>query len=282
MWLFPLHSVFFNFFHFSQGQCVVQAFLTQSGETLPENFIGFDSVPDKLLDGSVVRVRYQCFRPCQLAVEVVVSTLRKTDLVVFRRKWISSAPRVYRIHQVLLRLPPSVSYQRDFFNRDILDTQNATVRAWLHYLINGSEHGTYHSSRLSISKVLQIMALSERPTKLPTGCPSWSAQLMWQMISNRIHQCPQESGQPLNHIVIFSACYLMVISKAFIANMKTLFVNNFFFLPCHLYTDVIEMLTFPLASTGEHFGVVHRFQPFIDRSLERTRLRAVAQPRLDF
>ncbi|XP_028260580.1 protein sel-1 homolog 3 [Parambassis ranga] len=217
------------------GQCVLQAFLTQSGETLPENFIGFDSVPDKLLDGSVVRVRYQCFRPCQLTVEVVVSTLRKTDLVVFRRKWISSAPGVYRIHQVLLRLPPSVSYQQDFFNRNVLDTQNATVRAWLDYLINGSEHGTYHSSVLSIYKVLEIMPLSERPTKLPTGCPSWSAQLMWQMISNRIHQCPQES-------------------------------------------DVIEMLKFPLASTGEHFGVVHRFQPFIDRSLERTRLHAVAQP----
>ncbi|KAI3368340.1 hypothetical protein L3Q82_008046 [Scortum barcoo] len=39
------------------------------------------------------------------------------------------------------------------------------------------------------------------------------------------------------------------------------------------------MLKFPLASTGERFGVVRRFQPFIDRALERRRLHAVTQPR---
>uniref|UniRef100_A0A3B5AKH5 Uncharacterized protein n=1 Tax=Stegastes partitus TaxID=144197 RepID=A0A3B5AKH5_9TELE len=185
-----------------------------------------------VVDDSVVRVRYRCSRPCRLAVEVVVSTLRKTDLVVFRRKWISSTSQVYRIHQVLLRLPPSISYQRDFFNRNILDTQNVTVRAWLDCFKNGSLLSTYHSSMLRIYKVLKIMPLSERPSKPPAGCPSWSAQLMWQMTSNRIHQCPHES-------------------------------------------DVIDVLKFPLASTGEHFGLVHRFQPFTNRALERTRLHAM-------
>uniref|UniRef100_A0A3Q1DGD8 Uncharacterized protein n=1 Tax=Amphiprion ocellaris TaxID=80972 RepID=A0A3Q1DGD8_AMPOC len=217
------------------GQSVLQSIPTHSDEMLRDNYIGFDSVPDKVVDGSVVRVRYRCSRPCRLAVEVVVSTLRKTDLVVFRRKWISSTPRVYRIHQVLLRLPPSISYQRDFFNRNILDTQDVTVRAWLDCFKNGSLLSTYRSSMLRIYKVLKIMPLSERPSKPPAGCPSWSAQLMWQMTSNRIHQCPHES-------------------------------------------DVIDMLKFPLASTGEHFGVVRRFQPFINRALERARLKAVTKP----
>ncbi|XP_069006057.1 protein sel-1 homolog 3 [Embiotoca jacksoni] len=217
------------------GRCVLQAISTESGETLPDSFIRFDSVPDKVVDGSAVRVRYQCSRPCQLAVEVAVSTLRETDLVVFRKKWISGAPRVNRIQQVLLRLPPSISYQHDFFNRNILDTENVTVRAWLDYFKNGSELSTFRRSMVRIYKVLQIMPLSERPSKLPTGCPSWTAQLMWQMTSNRIHQCPHES-------------------------------------------DVIDMLKFPLASTGEHFGVVRRFQPFNDTALERARLHAVTQP----
>lgn len=217
------------------GQSVLQGISTHSDETLHDNYIGFDSVPDKVVDGSVVRVRYRCSGPCRLAVEVVVSTLRKTDLVVFRRKWISSTPRVYRIHQVLLRLPPSISYQRDFFNRNILDPRNVTVRAWLDCFKNGSLLSTYHSSMLRIYKVLKIMPLSERPSKPPAGCPSWSAQLMWQMTSNRIHQCPHES-------------------------------------------DVIDMLKFPLASTGEHYGVVRRFQPFINRALERARLHAVTKP----
>lgn len=140
-------------------------------------------------------MRYQCSRQCRLAVEVVMSTLRKTDLVVFRRKWISSAPRVYRFHQVQLRFPPSILYQHSFFNRHILEAQSVTVRAWLDHLHDGSEPGTYHSAIVRIYKVLQIMPLSERPTRPPTECPSWSAQLMWQMTRNRIHQCPYESGQ---------------------------------------------------------------------------------------
>ncbi|XP_070688255.1 protein sel-1 homolog 3 [Pempheris klunzingeri] len=164
-----------------------------TGESSPDNFIGFDSAPDKVLDGSVVRVRYQCSRPCQLAVEVVVSALRKTDLVVFRRKWTSSTPGVYRIHRVLFRLSPSILYQQGFFNRRVLDAQNVTVRAWLGHVNDGSEPGTYRGSLLRIYKVLQINPLSERPTKPPTECPSWSAQLMWQMSRNRIHRCPHES-----------------------------------------------------------------------------------------
>uniref|UniRef100_A0A3Q1IK76 Uncharacterized protein n=1 Tax=Anabas testudineus TaxID=64144 RepID=A0A3Q1IK76_ANATE len=217
------------------GQCMLQAISSQSGESLPENFIRFDSAPAKLVDGSVVRVRYLCSRPCQLAVEVAVSILGKTDLVVFRRKWINSTPRVYRIHQVLLRLPPSILYQHDFFNRNVLEAKNATVRAWLNHLKDGGEPGTSRGSILRIHKVLWVTALLERPNKPPTECPSWSAQLMWQMTRNRIHQCPDES-------------------------------------------DIIDMLKFPLASTGEHFGVVRRFQPFIDGALESARLHAVTQP----
>lgn len=177
---------------------------SQTGENLPDNFIGFDSAPDKVGDGSEVRVRYLCSRPCQLAVEVVVSTLRKIDLVVFRKKWISSVAGVYRIHQVQLRWPPSILYQHNFFNRRVLDAQNVTVRAWLDHLNDGGEPGAFHGSMLRIYKVLQIKPLSERPAKPINVCPSWPAQLMWQMTRNRIHHCPHESGQTLD--CIFSYC----------------------------------------------------------------------------
>uniref|UniRef100_A0A3Q4AT08 Uncharacterized protein n=1 Tax=Mola mola TaxID=94237 RepID=A0A3Q4AT08_MOLML len=203
------------------------------GRNLADKFIEFDAAPDKVDDGSLVRVRYQCSRPCRLAVEVVVSTLRKTSVVVFRRKWISSIARVYRIHQVRLRWPPSILYEHSFINSRLLDTHNVTVGAWLHHLDDGRGPGTM----LRIHKVLRTTAASERPAEPSKVCPSWSAQLTWQTSGNRIHQCPHES-------------------------------------------DTIDMLTFPLASTGEHFGVVRRFQPFIDRTLERTRLQAVTKPRV--
>ncbi|XP_017278998.1 protein sel-1 homolog 3 [Kryptolebias marmoratus] len=220
---------------FLLGQCVLQDVSSQSGDTLADSFIGFESVPDTVADGSVVHVRYQCSRPCQLAVELVVSTLRKTDLVVFRRKWISSTPQVSRTQPVLLRLPPSISHHRLHFSTNALDPQNVTVRAWLDYLKKGSEVSEHRGCELRIYEVQRVLPLSVRPGTPPTGCPSWSAHLMWQITKRKIPQCPHES-------------------------------------------DVIDMLNFPSASTGEPFGVVRRFQPFITRALERARLRAVTQP----
>lgn len=78
-----------SIFHFTQGHSVLQTISissTNTGENLPGNFIAFDSVPDRVGDGSALGVRYLCSRPCRLAVEVVVSTLKETNVVVFRRK----------------------------------------------------------------------------------------------------------------------------------------------------------------------------------------------------
>ena len=195
MFFYYLSLISFRlFFHFFQERCALQTISAQSSETSPDNLIRFDWIPDKVADGSVVRVRFQCSRPCQLAVDVVVSTLRKTDLVVFRRKWINGSPRVPRIQQVLLRLPRSISHHHDFFSRTILDAQNVTVRAWLDHLKKGSEMTTYKDSMLRIYTVLQVTALSNRPHMPPTACPSWSAQLMWLLRRNKIHQCPREEG----------------------------------------------------------------------------------------
>ncbi|KAM4629257.1 protein sel-1 homolog 3 [Polymixia lowei] len=209
------------------GQCVSQSMF---------DFIRFDSSPDQLINGSVARVQYRCARPCQLAVEVVVFPTGRAGLVVFRRKWTNYRHhRVPRTNWVPLRFPPSVKYRRDFFNRHVLDAENVTVRAWLDYVNDGIQPRTYRGSVVKTHKVIQTVPLSERPTKPPTGCPSWSAELMWQLTRDRIYQCPHESG-------------------------------------------TIDMLEFPLASTGEQFGVVRKFHPFINRDLEKARLHAVKQP----
>lgn len=162
------HSLYLHIFYFTQGQAISTS-SSQCGEILLNNFIGFDSAPDKVVDGSVVCVRYRCSSQCQLSVEVVVSTLRKTDLVVFRRKWISRAPWVYRVH------------------RRVLEAQNVTLWSWVFFMMAVNIQWLYLQRGFT---VLQIIPLSERPTKSPTECPSWSAQLMRQMTRNRIHQCP--------------------------------------------------------------------------------------------
>ncbi|XP_056132793.1 protein sel-1 homolog 3 [Lampris incognitus] len=208
---------------------------SNSGASLLGNFKQFNSAPDQVIYGSLARVQYQCSRPCELAVEVVVPTQQNTSLVVFRRKWISRKHhQVPRIHQVQFSFPPSIVYKQDFFIRHVFDTKSAIMHAWLNHL-NDNETSTYDGSVVKAHKVLQTVPLSVHPTKPPTGCLSWSAGLMWQLTRDRIYQCPHETG-------------------------------------------TINMLKFPLASTGEGFGVVCKFQPFISRDLERARLHAVKQP----
>lgn len=165
---------------------------------MPDNYIGFESVPDRVGDGSLVRLRYRCSRPCRLLLEVVVSTLRKTDLVVFRRKWVCSIARVYRVQQVRLRWPLPTFHENSFITRSILDVRNVTVRAWL---AHRNECGTYHKSLWRIRRVLQLKSLSQHPAKRLSVCLSWPAQLKWNMARNTLLHCPHESGQIINHTI---------------------------------------------------------------------------------
>lgn len=198
-----------------QGQCVFQASSTSSslsGKSPHGNLIWFDSASDKVIDGSAIGVKYQCSGPCQLAVEAVISIPRGTEVVVFRRKWISSKPpRVPCTRLVLLRLPRAVKYQRDFFNRHIIEAQNVTVHAWLERLKDGYERRTYRGSLVRIHKVLRIVPLSASLTKPPTRCPSWPAELMWQLTRNKIYQCPHESGQTSITLSCFHTAHCPVL-----------------------------------------------------------------------
>lgn len=192
------HSIVFTYISlFTQGLHVLQVMSATSSRSVDSphhNFIAFVSSPDNVADGSLVRLRYHCSRPCQLGVEVVASTLHQTDLVLFRKTWINRAPQGIRIHQVLLRFPPSILYRRSFYNREVLEAGNVTLRAWLDHFHEGNR-SSLHSGPVMISKQLQRTTLSERPTKPPTECPSWASHLMWQINTSRLSQCQRGAGQ---------------------------------------------------------------------------------------
>lgn len=177
---------------------------SRAAEATPDNSIGFDWVPDRVGDGSLVRLRYRCSRPCRLLLEVLLSTLRKTDWVVFRRKWAPAVAPVYRVRQVRLRWPRPILYQNNFIRGSVSDGGSVAVRAWLERR-NGS--GTYHESPWRIFRVLQLKSLPRHPAKRPGVCPAWPAQLRWNMSRNTIPRCPHESGQtptppPPSHLFI--------------------------------------------------------------------------------
>lgn len=164
-------------------------------ESLYSDTVQLVSVPDTVMEGSVVLVHSQCSRPCVVGVEVVVSTPTKRRVFIFRRRWTNHRHlHVPRKHLVELPFPPSMVYRGDFFVRRTLDVQDVMVRAWLDHLDSGNETGTYYGSLARTFKMIQTLPPSERPARPHTGCPSWMAELRWRLTKDRISRCPQEPG----------------------------------------------------------------------------------------
>uniref|UniRef100_A0A8C7T0L1 Uncharacterized protein n=1 Tax=Oncorhynchus mykiss TaxID=8022 RepID=A0A8C7T0L1_ONCMY len=236
--------------HLDQALCESSSHITPTSSSpagdssvLHGDSIQFDLVPDIVMNGSVVQVSYQCSRACEVGVEVMVPTQTKTGVAVFRRRWTNHRRlHVPRTHPVKLWFPPGMAYRKDLFMRRTLDVHNVMVRAWLDHLEQGkgdkghvNRTSTYNGSLVRTFKVLQAVLPSERPARLYPGCPSWMADLMWQLTRDRIRQCPHES-------------------------------------------DTVDILTFPMVSTGKSFGVIRKIHPFINRDLERDRVLTVEQP----
>ncbi|XP_043080791.1 protein sel-1 homolog 3-like isoform X2 [Puntigrus tetrazona] len=206
------------------------------------DFVQFGHAPDGVIDKCDVEVQYNCSAACRIGVEIVITTPRRTGVVVYRRTWANrenfGKPRSRTFNLVF---PPAVLYRRDFFVRRPLETCSVVLRAWTVHLvekeIGGNREKGYEQSLVRTSTSLRTLPLAERPAYPQTSSVSWGAWLMWQLTKDTVRKCPQES-------------------------------------------DIVDILTFPFASTGERFGVIHTFSPFRNRDLEWRRILAFKQPRV--
>ncbi|KAJ7986538.1 hypothetical protein DPEC_G00340900 [Dallia pectoralis] len=214
------------------------------GSTVLRNdSIHFDHVPDIVMDGSVVRIRYKCSRTCEVGVEVVVFSMRnRTEVSVFHKRWTDHRhPHVSRTLPVKLKFPQNMPHKEDRISKHFHTT---TIQAWLHHTEQGKRDGrhanetsSFHGSLARTFKVLQAVLPSQCPARPSSLCPSWMADLRWQLSRDTLYQCPHES-------------------------------------------DTVDVLTFPMVSTGEGFGVIRKIQPFVNRGLEQARLPTVEKPRM--
>ncbi|KAJ8337661.1 hypothetical protein SKAU_G00366270 [Synaphobranchus kaupii] len=215
------------------------------GEVATEDFVRFGNAPDVVIDGYVLSVLYRCSRPCAVRVEVLASYGLRTGVTVFRRSWTRrkrlSAPRT---RPLVLRIPDAIAYRQDYFVRRTVDASDVTLMAWIDHLERpeGGEaglhgDGSYHQAPALAFRILASVPPYLRPVKKHNKCPSWGAELRWQLTNQtQDRQCLKESG-------------------------------------------LVDLLKFPLASTGERFGMIHRFYPFINKELELIRLQATLNPR---
>ncbi|XP_035270956.1 protein sel-1 homolog 3-like [Anguilla anguilla] len=218
------------------------------GRVRREDFVRFGNAPDVVIDGYVLSVLYRCSRPCVVHVEVLASSALRTGVTIFRKSWTRRKQMdTPRTHPLVLRFPDAVAYRRDYFNRHTVDASDVMLRAWLSHLEGPEEgegglhgNGSYHQARARAFRLLGSVPPPLRPVKKHDKCPSWGAELLWQLTSQtQARRCVTESG-------------------------------------------LVGLLKFPLASTGERFGVIHKFYPFINKDLEHVRLGAASNPRVSF
>ncbi|KAM9431987.1 protein sel-1 homolog 3 [Clarias gariepinus] len=203
----------------------------------------FISAPETMAVNSSARIAYTCSRACRVGIEIVLSTPKTTGLVTFRRSWTHVKQlKKARTRTIQLTFPAAVLYKRDFFFRQTVEVSDVMLRTWLVHL-DGKESNIshvgfsqYERAALRTFHILWMVPPSDRPTKSPSRCAAWGAELMWNLTRTRIEMCSPES-------------------------------------------DVVRLLTFPFASSGEKYGVIRTFPAFANRELKTASWRALEKPR---
>ncbi|KAJ8397472.1 hypothetical protein AAFF_G00437480 [Aldrovandia affinis] len=211
------------------------------------DFVRFDNAPDVVIDGYNLSVRYLCSRPCVVQVEVLVSSGRRNGVPTFRRSWRQQKRLdMPRTRPQVLRFPDAVAYRSDFFVRRTAYAPDVMLRAWLNHLVGrpgeeGSVHGDGSGYHQALARTFRLLE-TVPPSLRPAK--QHTACLSWG------------------------------------AGLMWQLTNQMQVRKCPLESGMVHILKFPLASTGERFGLIHRFNPFINKDLERNRLAAIPDARV--
>ncbi|XP_053499800.1 protein sel-1 homolog 3 [Ictalurus furcatus] len=208
------------------------------------DFLHLDSAPDTVTANSTVQVSYTCSRACRVGIEIVLSTTKTDGLVTFRRSWTHVKQlNQTRTRTVQLTFPPAVVYKRDYFFRRTVEAHDVTLRAWLVHL-DGAESNSSHVGvgqyERSVVRLFKTLQMVP-PSERPAKSPSGCIAWGAELTWNQTKDRIEK---------------------------------------CSPESDIVRLLTFPFASTGEKYGIIRTFPDFANRELAIARLRALEKPRL--
>ncbi|XP_050953297.1 protein sel-1 homolog 3 isoform X2 [Labeo rohita] len=204
------------------------------------DFVRFEQPPDRVMDKCNVQVQYNCSAACRIRVEIVISTPTRTGVIVYRRTWTNHKRfGKPRSRTVPLVFPPAVLYRRDFFVRRPVETCDVLLRAWMVNLVE-EEIGGNHAKGYDQTLVRNSTSLRTLPLS-------------------------ERPAYPQTRSVSWGAWLMWQLTKDTVRK-------------CPHESDIVDILTFPFASTGERFGIIHTFSSFKNKDLERRRTLDLKQP----
>ncbi|XP_048964681.1 protein sel-1 homolog 3 isoform X4 [Canis lupus dingo] len=137
-------------------------------------------------------------------------------------------------------------YRDDYFIRHSISVSAVILRAWITHKYSGGDLNVKWEENLlhAVAKnytLLKTVPPFERPFKDHQVCLEWNMDYIWNLRANKIPQCPLE-----NAVLLFA--------------------------------DVVTLLGFLYASSGENTGIVKKFLRFHNRELEATRRQRIDYP----
>ncbi|XP_076992651.1 protein sel-1 homolog 3 [Tamandua tetradactyla] len=206
-----------------------------------KDFIYFTVFEGSVRNVSQVSIEYLCSQPCVVNLEAVVSSEFRSSIPVYKKRWKNEKHlHTSRTQIVHVKFPSIMVYRDDYFIRHSISVSAVILRAWIIHKCSGEDLNVKWEENL-------LHAVAKNYTLLKTVPPferpfkDHRVCLEWNM--------------------------------DYIWNLQANRIPQ-----CPLENDVVPLLDFPYASSGENTGIVKRFSRFHNRELEATRRQRMDYP----
>ncbi|XP_077323945.1 protein sel-1 homolog 3-like isoform X3 [Lithobates pipiens] len=223
--------------------CWMQVITSETSAPTPtKSYIEFFDPPRTLSDSSVIEILYQCQPDQVVHVDVLASSITKPLVGIFKRRWTCRPDGTEKIREIRLNFPDQMVYREDWILRRPIYVTDVLLRAWISDPPIDLNIPDRSSYRNGVAKILHQI---EIPT--PNSRPYKDHR-----------KCPQWDQH--------------VLWKVRMEKVPQ----------CPAEEEVVRLLPFLYACTGEGFGIVRRPEPYLDPGLERRRQYNVMAPRCSF
>uniref|UniRef100_G1MIE0 Protein sel-1 homolog 3 n=1 Tax=Ailuropoda melanoleuca TaxID=9646 RepID=G1MIE0_AILME len=206
-----------------------------------KDFIYFTVFEGNVRNVSEVSVEYLCSQPCVVNLEAVVSSEFRSSIPVYKKRWKNEKYlHTSRTQIVHVKFPSIMVYRDDYFIRHSISVSAVILRAWITHKYGGGDLNVKWEENL-------LHAVAKNYTLLKTVPP---------------FERPFKDHQ---------VC--LEWNMDYIWNLRANKIPQ-----CPLETDVVTLLGFLYASSGENTGIVKKFPRFHNRELEATRRQRIDYP----
>ncbi|XP_004402924.1 PREDICTED: protein sel-1 homolog 3 isoform 2 [Odobenus rosmarus divergens] len=206
-----------------------------------KDFIYFTVFEGNVRNVSEVSVEYLCSQPCVVNLEAVVSSEFRSSIPVYKKRWKNEKHlHTSRTQIVHVKFPSIMVYRDDYFIRHSIAVSAVILRAWITHKYSGRDLNVKWEENL-------LHAVAKNYTLLKTVPP---------------FERPFKDHQ---------VC--LEWNMDYIWNLRANKIPQ-----CPLESDVVTLLGFLYASSGENTGIVKKFPRFHNRELEATRRQRIDYP----